>query len=132
MEVIGALVLLNIFEAFNDFNFIIKIFVLMTLASWVRNHLGDSPLSWILIGGLGYFILFDGWAIFGPIYVLYLLLGFGVSSILIDFFFVGAGGAPKPEGMEESPVSSGVDIMSRMRGAHAARQAHQAMRRPGG
>src|SRR3989344_8309853 len=92
MDPFTGMVLLDIFEIFNDFNLIIKIFVLMTLASWVRNHLGDSPLSWILIGGLGYFILFDGWAIFGPIYLLYMLLGFGVSSILIDFFFVGAGG----------------------------------------
>src|SRR3989344_6444866 len=131
MEQIGALVLLGVFEIFNDFNLIIKIFVLMTLASWVRNHLGDSPLSWILIGGLGYFILFDGWAIFGPIYLLYMLLGFGVSSILIDFFFVGAGGGPAPpeEGME-SPVSNGVDIMKRMHESHGA--AHAGMRRPGG
>ncbi|HLC92100.1 MAG TPA: hypothetical protein VJH23_00130 [archaeon] len=128
MEQIGALVLLGVFEIFNDFNLIIKIFVLMTLASWVRNHLGDSPLSWILIGGLGYFILFDGWAIFGPIYLLYMLLGFGVSSVIIDFFFVGGGSPPAPEEGMESPVSSGVDIMKRMHEAHAA---HHGMRRGG-
>ncbi len=117
-------------ELFGDLNFIIKVFVLMTLASWVKNHLGSTPLSWILVAGLGYFILFDGWAIFGPIYVLYMLLGFGVSSILIDFFFVGAGGPPAQEEGMESPVSSGVDIAKRMReGAHAKAAM---MRRPGG
>ncbi len=128
---LNGLVMLDIFEIFNDFNLIIKIFVLMTLASWVKNHLGDSPLTWILIGGLGYFILFDGWAIFGPIYLLYMLLGFGVSSIIIDFFFVGGGGGP-PQGEEgmESPVSSGIDIMKRMHEGHHAASA--GMRRPGG
>lgn len=115
-------------ELFSDINFIIKIFVLMTLANWVKNHLGNSPLSWILIVGLGYFILFDGWAIFGPIYVLYLLLAFGVSSVIIDFFFVGAGGPPEAEGVEESPVSSGVDIMKRMQEQHAHTAAHMARR----
>jgi len=119
---------LFIFELFSDINLIIKIFVLMTLVSWVKNHVGTGPLSWILVGGMGYFILFDGWKIFGPIYVLYMLLMFGVSGILIDFFFVGggSGGGEKQKGME-SPVSSGVDIQRRM-----ASQAANKMRRPGG
>lgn len=119
-------------ELFSDFNLIIKIFVFMTLVNWVRNHMGTGAVSWILIGGLGYFILLDGWAIFGPIYILYTLLMFGVSSIIIDFFFVGAG-SPQPvevEGLEESPVSSGVDIMNRMHQQHRAAQ--MGMRRPGG
>src|SRR3989344_4558127 len=98
---------LFIFELFSDINLILKIFVLMTIVSWVRNHVGTGSLSWILIGGMGYFILFDGWKLFGPIYVLYILLMFGVSAILIDFFFVGAGGPPKDEEGMESPVSSG-------------------------
>ena len=119
---------LFIFELFNDFNLIIKIFVLMTLVSWVKNHVGTGPMSWILVGGMGYFILFDGWKIFGPIYVLYMLLMFGVSGVIIDFFFVGggSGGGGEQKGME-SPVSSGVDIQRRM-----ASQAAQKMRRPGG
>jgi len=57
-----------------------------------------------------------------------MLLMFGVSGILIDFFFVGggSGGGEKQKGME-SPVSSGVDIQRRM-----ASQAANKMRRPGG
>ena len=111
--------LLFIFELFGDLNFIIKIFVLLTLISWVNNHIGKGPLSLILIGGIGYFVLFDGWKLFGPIYVLYMLLMFGVSGVIIDFFFVGGGGGPEKEGME-SPVSSGVDIQKRMASQKAA------------
>ena len=119
--------LLFIFELFSDLNFIIKIFVLLTLISWVNNHVGKGPLSLILIGGIGYFILFDGWKLFGPIYVLYMLLMFGVSGVLIDFFFVGGGGGPEKEGME-SPVSSGVDIQKRIASQKAAGTAQRMSR----
>lgn len=110
--------ILFIGEFLSDINLILKIFVLMTLVSWVKNHLGSTPLSWIIVAGLGYFILFDGWAIFGPVYILYLLLMFGISGVIIDFFFVGGGQPEGKDGME-SPVSSGVDIAHRMQ--HAAR-----------
>ena len=119
-------------ELFGDVNLIVKIFVLLTLISWVKNHVGSGPLSWILVAGMGYFILFDGWRIFGPIYVLYMLLMFGVSGVIIDFFFVGGGsGGGGKKGME-SPVSSGVDLQRRMASQAANQQAAQRMRRPGG
>ena len=120
---------LFIFELFADINLIVKIFVLMTLISWVKNHLGTGPLSWILIAGMGYFILFDGWAIFGPIYILYILLMFGVSAVIIDFFFVGGAGsgAPEKEG-PGSPVSSGVDIAKRMSAQRAVGPAQRMIR----
>ncbi|MCR4368350.1 MAG: hypothetical protein NUV67_00410 [archaeon] len=118
---------LFIFELFSDVNLIIKIFVLMTLVSWVKNHVGEGPLSWILIAGMGYFILFDGWRLFGPIYVLYMLLMFGVSGVIIDFFFVGGGGAPEREGME-SPVGSGIDVANRM-AMHKAQQSQSVAQR---
>ena len=118
---------LFIFELFSDINLIIKIFVMMTIVSWVKNHLGTGPLALILIGGMGYFILFDGWALFGPIYVLYMLLMFGISAVVIDFFFVGGGGSPEKEGME-SPVSSGADIAKRMASQKAANPAQRMIR----
>ena len=114
-------------ELFSDINIILKIFVLMTLVSWVNNHVGKGPLSLILIAGMGYFILFDGWKIFGPIYVLYMLLMFGISGVIIDFFFVGGGGPPESKDGGESPVSTGIDIQRRM----ASQMANQP-RRPGG
>ena len=120
-DILIGIPFLGIFDFFADFNLILKLFVFMTIVSWVRNHLGTGALSWILIAGMAYFIMFDGWALFGPIYVLYMLLMFGISGILIDFFFIAPGGAPPPpvEGME-SPVSSGVDIQKRQ-AEHAAR-----------
>ena len=117
-------------ELFSDINIILKIFVLMTLVSWVNNHVGKGPLAWILIAGMGYFILFDGWKIFGPIYILYMLLMFGISGVIIDFFFVGGGGAPEREDGLESPVSTGIDLQKRMTGQHVS-VAHRP-RGPGG
>ncbi|MCH7902258.1 hypothetical protein IIC68_00740 [archaeon] len=118
-------------ELFGDINLIIKIFVLLTLISWVKNHVGTGPLSWILVVGMGYFILFDGWRIFGPIYVLYMLLMFGVSGVIIDFFFVGGGSGGGNKKGAQSPVSSGVDIQRRM-ASQAANQPARRMGRPGG
>jgi len=85
----------------------------MTIVSWIKNHVGSGPLSYIIMLGMGYFIIFDGWKIFGPIYVLYMLLMFGISGVIIDFFFVGGGQPEGKDGMD-SPVSSGADIQSRM------------------
>ncbi len=120
----------GIFEFFGDLNLVIKIFAWLTLVSWIRNHVGTGPVSWILIIGLTYFVIFNGWMLFGPIYVLYMLLMFGISGIIIDFFFISAGGPPQPpEGIEESPVSSGRDIQDRMHQQHAASQAARMMRR---
>ncbi len=121
----------GIFEFFGDLNLILKIFVWLTLVSWIRNHVGTGPVSWILIIGLTYFVIFNGWQLFGPIYVLYMLLMFGISGIIIDFFFISAGGQPQPTDVEgmESPISSGVDLQEkRMHGAHAAHAASHAAR----
>ncbi len=122
--------ILGIFEFLGDLNFVIKIFVLLTITSWVMNHLGKGPVSWILIAAVAYFVLFDAWTLFGPIYVLYMLLMFGISGIIIDFFFISAGGPPPPpeEGME-SPVSSGIDIQRRMQEQAAHSHAARMMRR---
>ncbi|MBU0662100.1 MAG: hypothetical protein ABH854_02395 [Candidatus Diapherotrites archaeon] len=100
-------------EGLADLNIILKVFVLMTIVSFVRNHLGDGALSWIVILGFAWFVLFDGWALFGPIYILYLLLGLGASGILVDFFFVTAGGGGKKKGEMESPISAGSDLLAR-------------------
>lgn len=128
---INALLFLDgVFEFFGDLNLIIKIFAALMLASWVKNHVGGGPLGIILMGAVGWFVLFDGWALFGPIYVLYMLLMFGISGVIIDFFFINQGGPPEAEGIE-SPVSSGVDIQKRMHehGGHAAMSAAQRIMR---
>jgi hypothetical protein len=115
--------LFSLAEFFADFNLVLKIFVLLTIISFVLNHIGKGPLGWGLILGLSVFILFDFWAFFGPVYILYMLLVLGVSGIVIDFFFVsGMGG-----GGEAQPVDSGKDLMMRQRELQQ-RQAHMAHR----
>ncbi len=127
-----ATALFSFGELFADFNFVLKIFVLLSIISFIKNHLGTGPLAIILILGIGYFVFFEAWVFFGGIYVLYMLLALGVSGILIDFFFVSggpAGGKPEEAGQQLSPVSSGADIARRQAQMKAA---HQAQARLGG
>ena len=101
--------LLSLTEIWQDFNLIIKIFVIMTIYSWTKNHLGNGFLSWVVFGAVTFFVVLDLWTFFGSIYIMWMLLMFGISQILIDFFFV----APRPEREMESPVGHGADITAR-------------------
>ena len=115
-------------EFFADMNMVIKIFALLAIISFVKNHLGTSPLGIIVIVGFSYFILFDIWKLFGTIYVLYMVLMFGISGIIIDFFFVTSGGGVPSQG-GEAPLSSGADLASR---AHVIQRMRRPPMRPGG
>ncbi len=102
-------------EFFGDMTFVLKIFVLMTIISFIVMHLGTGPLAIILILGISYFVLIGAFWFFGSVYVLMMLLMFGVSGILIDFFFVGGMGTPQ----EQTPISHGIDLRAK-RGAMMA------------
>ena len=130
MDVLLFFVLFNIFEMIADFTIVLKIFALMAIVSFVRMHLGDSPLAIVIILGMGWFILFDYWKFFGGLYVLYMLLIFGASTILIDFFFVSGGHGGSPEEMisGHAPAASGGSHMQHSSRAHAA-MAHRRMGR---
>ena len=110
--------LFSLGQIWTDFNIVLKIFVIMTIYSWVRNHFGNSALGWVIFAAVTFFIVFELWSIFGGIYLFYMLLLFGVSQIMIDFFFITAGAPPQGGKGMEAPVSSGKEI--------AARQAHMA------
>jgi|GEM_PF-1117749 len=71
-----------------DMTLVLKIFVLLTIVSYVLQHLGKGPLAWMVIVVLSYFIIFDYFYIFGGIYVLYMLVLFGATQILMDFFIL--------------------------------------------
>ena len=103
--------LFSLGEIFADFNFILKIFVIMTIYSWVKNHIQNTALAMIVFFSITFFVVFEMWVLFGGIYLFWMLLMFGVSQILIDFFFITPGGGQK----QESPVSSGGDIAARQR-----------------
>ncbi|MFH1255680.1 MAG: hypothetical protein V1494_00135 [Candidatus Diapherotrites archaeon] len=123
--------LFSIMEFAGDFNLVLKILVLLTIANFSLTHLGKGPMSWIVIIGFAYFVLFSNlWLLFGGVYLLYMLLMFGFGHILIDFFFISAGSGPKPEEEMESPVSHGVDLAKRQNQlAHARSFAQKFVKR---
>ena len=114
---------LSIFsELSGDMILVLKIFVLMTIISYITSHLGTSPLAIILIIGLSWFIIFDYFWFFGGIYILYTIITFGVSAIIIDFFFINQGASmPKDEQMEGG-ISHGIDFNARQQALNHSRQ----------
>lgn len=121
-------VLFSLAQIWTDFNIVLKIFVIMTIYSWTRNHFGNSALGWVIFGAVTFFVVFELWSVFGSIYIFYMLLLFGFSQIMIDFFFITAGMPRpgmmgKPHGKMESPVSSGKELAQRQ--AHMAAQQQQ-------
>ena len=104
------IVLLSFLGEFKgDMILVLKIFILLTILSYIKNHLGTGPLAIIAMVGVSWFVIFDYFWFFGGVYVLYMLLAFGVSAILIDFFFVGGGAS----GGDSAPISSGSDFAGR-------------------
>lgn len=125
LSIIALPVLFGIGEMLSDFNFMLKVFVLMAIVSFVKNHIGTGPVSWIVILGFAAFIFGNLWKFFGGIYVIYMLLVFGISGVLIDFFFMrGTGASGAEQGGIEQPISSGADVAKRA----AANQARRPMR----
>ncbi len=111
--------LLSIGEFFSDMILVLKIFVLLTIISWVVMHLGKGPLAIVLIIGISWFVLFDAFWLFGGTYVLMMLLTLGIAGIFIDFFFVFPGfaaiGGGKPGGLPaEAKMSSQGGVNQRM------------------
>jgi hypothetical protein len=87
-------------ELFGDMNFVLKIFVLMTIFSYVTQHLGKGPIAIIIVLVLSWMI-FTNFAIFGSVYVLYMLVLFGITQILMDFFILA------PQAMMEQNMGGG-------------------------
>ena len=116
---------LGVSDFFQDINLVIKIFVLMTIISFVNNHIENKALKIVVFLVLAFFIIFDYWALFGGIYILYMLLMLGISGILVDIFFVSG-----MMGGHEPPEVSGKDVKERSGHAHhAAHAAAQAAAR---
>lgn len=108
-------VLFSFMEFFSDMILVLKIFMLLTIISFVWQHVGRGPVSIVIILGLSWIVLLSPWAWFFEItYVVMTLLMFGVGGIIIDFVFafpgIGAGGGG---GQMESQVGSGKDLSDR-------------------
>ena len=122
MPALTFLFVLFFTELFNDYNFALKVFALLTLLSFIKNHVGTGPLGLALMIGMGWFIFFDAWAFFGGVFVLYTLMTMGISGVFIDFFFVGQQhiAPPMPHsggggGGFEAPKGTQADITERNR-----------------
>ena len=100
-------------DFFSDMMLVLRIFVLLTIISFVVMHLGKGPLAIVLIVGISYFVLFGAFWFFGGVYVLMMLMMFGVSGILIDFFFIKG---PAGGNQSEAPISHGIDLMQKRGG----------------
>ena len=115
-------VFLGLADFFEDINLVLKIFVLMTIISFVNNHIENKALKIVVFLVLSFFIIFDFWVLFGGIYILYMLLMLGISGVLVDIFFVSG-----MMGGREPPEVSGKDVRERGKGGHAA---HAALHAP--
>lgn len=91
--------LFQISSLFGDFELVLKVAGMLFIYSFVKQHLPDRPvLSTVLILGLCAFLLFDVWKIFGSALILYLIVLFGFSHILVDLSFMHAFGEPAGHG----------------------------------
>ncbi len=130
---------MNLGQMLSDFNLIVKIFVMMTVVSFVNNHIENKQLGMVIMVFMFFFIFGNFWAFFGGVYLIYILLMMGVSGIMVDWFFLGGGakGQQKQKGGIQNEIS-GADMVRRRAGmqANMARMAGGAggppMRRPGG
>ena len=110
-----------------DMTLVLKIFVLLTIVSYVTQHLGKGPIAILIIVVLSYFIIFDYFIYFGGIYILYMLVMFGISQLLMDFFILapqammeqsmGGEVENQPNGMDMRDRQHKMVEMRRMRGA---------------
>ena len=114
----GLVAFFSIGEFFSDMVFVLKIFVLLTIISFVVMHLGKGPLAIVLIIGISWFVLFDAFWFFGGTYVLLMLLTMGVAGIFIDLFFTFPGFASSAWGEPEAKMSSQGGVNERMRMFH--------------
>lgn len=106
----NALTGFQIMEFFSDLDLIFKLFVLLLIVSFVFNHLGKGPMAWIVIAALAYFILWDAWRFFGPVYVLYMFLALGFVGFIVDYFFMASPlQVKKKQAMQEEEGGSSRD-----------------------
>ena len=65
--------LLGLGELFTDFNFVLRIFVFMTIVSFVQTNISNSIIALMVTVVFAWYALFVMWAFFGTIYLLYSL-----------------------------------------------------------
>jgi len=112
--------ILDIGDLFGDMNLVLKIFVLLTIISYVTQHLGKGPLALMLIAVLSWFIIFDYFMIFGGIYFLFMILVLGGTQILMDMFILAPQAAMEQQmgGGETQNQPNSADFNDRQKRMH--------------
>ncbi len=122
-----ALVILDIFGIFgffSDMSFIIKIFAFVAILGFVNKYIQNKLIKILMVVFMGYFILIASWSTFGPVFIIYTLLGIGVAGTMVDLFFVGQQVTGEKQAEQQgkqqnltapgtTPLSSGVDVAQR-------------------
>ncbi|MFC2174425.1 hypothetical protein ACFLQ2_00960 [archaeon] len=65
----------------------LKIVMLLFIIGWVRSHLGGGLVATIVMLFIGYLALFQYFAVFGPLTIVYLLIIMGVGGAITDLAF---------------------------------------------
>ena len=119
------MLVLNLFlNIFSDFNFVLKIFFFIFIVGFVRQKITHNVLALILISLAVIFLIFFYWQLFKWVYMNYILITMGVSSILVDFFFVSMGGEG-PEKMVGAEESQGTKAMKARDAVHTGLEMQQ-------
>jgi hypothetical protein len=82
--------LLGIFEFFSDMGLVLKLFVLLAIIGFLNQHMQNKTVKVLVFMLMAYIVLMGYWGLFGTIWIIYSVLGIGVSGMLVDFFFVSA------------------------------------------
>src|SRR3989344_526991 len=110
----------------SDFQFVIQIFIMVSIMSFVLNHLGKGLLSMVVILVVFYVVFFIIPGLSEIVFILYSLLMIGFSTLLVDFFFITASAPQQPQ-ESERPDLTGTDLRDRTAAMEKARHAgHQA------
>ncbi len=87
----GFVLLFSFLEMFSDMGFIIKLFLLVAILGFLNQHIENKILKVIVALFMGYVMLIVNWATFGTMFVIYSMLGMGISSMFVDYFFMNQG-----------------------------------------
>ncbi|HIH21846.1 MAG: hypothetical protein J4478_02335 [Candidatus Diapherotrites archaeon] len=112
----------------SDFQFVIQIFIMVSIMSFVLNHLGKGLLSMVVILVVFYVVFFIIPGLSEIVFILYSLLMIGFSTLLVDFFFITASAPQQQQAQEgEKPDLTGNELREKTAAMEKARHAgHQA------
>jgi len=83
-----------------DIDFVIKIFFVLTVVAFIRQKVTHNTLSLIIISAAIIGMVFLWWPLFRATYIIYVILTIGITSVLVDMFFVSMGHGSGAEAME--------------------------------